>query len=264
MCIYWVCLCITVRVHTRVCRLEHSVSAGIVRWHHVCLSERRGEGRRGSWFAWGRERLGCVYSLPAPKADSSRDTADREQQKGRGRQAGRKEGGRGEGRKREQERGESGRTKEREGIRFNHYRKSDSSHNTSHGEYHIDLFARKATGGYIHTHTHTCTFSQRLSLTHITPITVTQTKARVGLYCSIAIEHKQGPHPSLKVNSVHLISYDSQLDAHSAHHLFLLHGFLISRRASTTWLCRGATALRKEIGQGLLPPAGTRPLLLGS
>lgn len=98
VCVYWVCLCVCT-YGTRVCKLEHSVSTGIVRWHHVCLSERRGEGRRGSWFAWGRERLDCVYSLPALQADSSRDTAGRPRAAERQRQEGKREG-----RKREQER----------------------------------------------------------------------------------------------------------------------------------------------------------------
>lgn len=31
MCMYWVCFCVPVCVHTRVCRLEQSASAGIVR-----------------------------------------------------------------------------------------------------------------------------------------------------------------------------------------------------------------------------------------
>lgn len=98
-------ICVFLCIHTRACRLEHSASAGIVRWHHVCLSERRGEGRRGSWFAWGRERLDCVYSLPAPKAESSRDTAGRSRATERQRQEGRRAGGGGgRARKREQER----------------------------------------------------------------------------------------------------------------------------------------------------------------
>lgn len=147
-------ICVFLCIHTRACRLEYWASAGIVRWHHVCLSERRGEGRRGSWFAWGRERLDCVYSLPAPKAESSRDTAGRSRATERQRQEGKRAGG-GAGGLESEKRRESGCTKEKEGIRFNHYRKSDSSHNTSHGEYHIDPFTRKVTEGYMHTHMHT-------------------------------------------------------------------------------------------------------------
>lgn len=149
VCVYWVCLCVCT-YGTRVCKLEHSVSTGIVWWHHVCLSERRGEGRRGSWFAWGRERLDCVYSLPALQADSSRDTAGRPRAAERQRQEGKREG-----RKREQER-VGARKRERESERASGSTATrDLTPVTTLAmvNYYIDPFTSKATGGYTHTHT---------------------------------------------------------------------------------------------------------------
>lgn len=125
----------------------------------MCLSERRGEGRRGSWFAWGRERLDCVYSLPALRADSSRDTAGRLRAAERQRQEGRREG-----RKREQER--VGARKRERSSGSTTTRDLTPVTTLAMVNYYIDPFTRKATGGYMHTHT--CTFSKTLSLTHVT------------------------------------------------------------------------------------------------
>lgn len=160
VCVYWVHLCISVCVHTRVCRLEQSAVTSCV---FVWEAKRREEGELVC-MGEGEIRL-CL--LPAYSTARLLTRYGREIESNRKTEAGRKESGReGEqGRKREQER--AGARKEKEGIRFNHFRKSDSSHNTSHGEYHIDPFTRKVTGGYMHIHAHTCTFSQTLSLTHI-------------------------------------------------------------------------------------------------
>lgn len=38
------------------------------------------------WFAWGRERLASVYSLPDPLADSARDVENGERERVRERQ----------------------------------------------------------------------------------------------------------------------------------------------------------------------------------
>lgn len=74
---------------------------------------------------------GCLLTQYSREIESNRKT-----------EAGRKETAR-EGVRGERENRREPAHEEREGIGFNHYRKSDSSHNTSCDEYRIDPFSRK-------------------------------------------------------------------------------------------------------------------------